>query len=591
MSKIERPFKLQHSFIEASAGTGKTYTIMEIVGDLIQHHKIPLTKILILTYTEKAAGELKERLRKKLIDLGRTRELRNLDQVSISTIHGFCNLILREYPVETEISDNWILTDANERARSALYQLHHNKWAGFVDPKILEVCLENSKYFKNKEKIIFAAKQLVSGKKFPYSMDKSPASEENFMQKTALIVKEMVEKDFQSSEYLSYDQMILKIRDTLRKNSLLKDAIRSRYKVGILDEFQDTDSAQYDIFSNIFLESEEAGRSLFLIGDPKQSIYGFRGADIGTYLRAEEELKKKGAQFIQLEENFRSVPELIAGYNEIISGFFPIEEIEKKIEYHPVNAPAEDQRQIFRSPNDIDPSIYCIQLSNEKLKIDEARALWAQSIANEIEKLIQPDSPLEYIDSKDRTRITKTIRSQDIAVLVDNKKNGELVGQTLKEKRIPFTLYKQKGIYLSEEATQIQNILECLLDPNKPSSYRKLLMGDLFQIHPKFLSAFDEHSIDSYEKTILDRWKTLSRDRKFAELFRSIEEDSRIFLTDVETDIIWERKRTNYRQIFRKLLQFQIATQAGLQEVFEELKRLSFEKTNEEELPLFEKET
>ncbi|EMM83641.1 AAA protein [Leptospira interrogans str. 2006001854] len=61
---VSRTYKFKSSFIEASAGTGKTYTIMEIVIDLILEHKIPLTQILILTYTEKAAGELKERLRK-----------------------------------------------------------------------------------------------------------------------------------------------------------------------------------------------------------------------------------------------------------------------------------------------------------------------------------------------------------------------------------------------------------------------------------------------------------------------------------------------------------------------------------------------
>lgn len=61
---VSRAYKFKSSFIEASAGTGKTYTIMEVVGDLILEHKIPLTQILILTYTEKAAGELKERLRK-----------------------------------------------------------------------------------------------------------------------------------------------------------------------------------------------------------------------------------------------------------------------------------------------------------------------------------------------------------------------------------------------------------------------------------------------------------------------------------------------------------------------------------------------
>lgn len=109
---------------------------------------------------------------------------------------------------------------------------------------------------------------------------------ETFLQKTALIIADMVLKEFKTSEWMSYDQMILKTRDSL-ENPRLRKALQSRYRVGILDEFQDTDGAQYEIFKRLFLESND-DRALYLIGDPKQSIYGFRGADIGIYLQAKE---------------------------------------------------------------------------------------------------------------------------------------------------------------------------------------------------------------------------------------------------------------------------------------------------------------
>ncbi|EMO29807.1 UvrD/REP helicase N-terminal domain protein [Leptospira interrogans serovar Bataviae str. HAI135] len=340
---VSRAYKFKSSFIEASAGTGKTYTIMEIVGDLILEHKIPLTQILILTYTEKAAGNLKKGLRKKLIDSGLTKEARELDQVTISTIHGFCNMILKEYPVETETTTNWILTDVLERLSAALYKLQHEEWNSWVDPEKLEDFISTSKYKFKKENILISASKLLSGKNYVYSNETTPMSSKTFLQKTALILAETVLKEFKTSEWMSYDQMILKTRDSL-ENPRLKKALQSRYKVGILDEFQDTDGVQYEIFKRLFLESDEE-RALYLIGDPKQSIYGFRGADIGIYLQAKEELKKQKAEEISLNVNYRSVPELIRAYNEIFGGksgkqsFFPILEQSVPIKYEPVFAP------------------------------------------------------------------------------------------------------------------------------------------------------------------------------------------------------------------------------------------------------------
>ncbi|MBM9499193.1 UvrD-helicase domain-containing protein [Leptospira sp. 201903071] len=598
-----RPYKLKSSFIEASAGTGKTYTIMEIVGDLIQEHKIPLTNILILTYTEKAAGELKERLRKKLLQSDLTKEARELDQVTISTIHGFCNMILQEYPVETESPSNWILTEAKERLKAAMYRLQHEEWKNYVNPNELESLLSESDFLENRDRILSAGAKLLSGKKYPYNNDSTPFSPENFLQKTALIAKKMVEEEFKDGEWMSYDQMILKTRDSL-KNPFLKKALQNRYQIGILDEFQDTDAVQYEIFSRLFLDPspQDSQRALYLIGDPKQSIYGFRGADIGTYLRAKKELKTIQAEEIPLDVNYRSVPELIQGYNEIFGGktgdpsFFPI--IEKGFESQPilysnVKHPEKDDK-VRLSPRHNKGPIQIVRFQGrETWKNDEARIAWGQFISEEILKLVSSENSFSYetYDERSKTFQEKRINFKEIAILVKSKAEGKLVEQALKLRAIPCSFYKQEGIYQSPESIQIRNILECLLDPNKPSSYRKLLLGDLFQVHPNHLPYFDEHSIDSYEKSILDRWKVLAMERKFAELFRSIEEDSRIFLTEEKTDIAWERKRTNYRQIFRKLLQFQIANQAGLEEVLEELKQLQSEKRNEEELPLFEKET
>lgn len=140
---MDHPLLHKPKFIEASAGTGKTYLIMEMLGDIMKHdveNNIQENRILntlILTFTEKAAGELKARLKAKILELsdngnkpGFYRYLRDLDQVTISTIHGFCNMVLKEYPIETQNNPNVRLVSADEIINKNFYLLKRNHWGG-----------------------------------------------------------------------------------------------------------------------------------------------------------------------------------------------------------------------------------------------------------------------------------------------------------------------------------------------------------------------------------------------------------------------------------------------------------------------------
>jgi exodeoxyribonuclease V beta subunit len=735
---MSTPYELKlgkHMFVEASAGTGKTHKIMEIISELIREpHNIDLTSILILTYTEKAAGELKERLRKKLISTGSIEECKKLDQTSISTIHGFCNSILNNYPLETNTVEDAIFIENTERAKQAIYTLQHKNWFGRYDG-ILSVLLEESSYFGSAKKNILLPilNKFLSGR--PYSIEKSSSytidilsesdlkeiqerseallNQPNYIQfikrlesirlagdlnKTNsnylfrfwekmndslrslanenkmgcyrtilewrklsreskdgpatgidvlkpvstiykkdttedirkfiidsteewtteikkifdklpeididLFLKDTVHTAIRNLEYetdgvdwINYDKMIVQLRDTIQSNPEFKKTIQARYKVGIIDEFQDTDSIQYSIFKEIFLDSSQKDKSLILIGDPKQSIYGFRGADIGTYLKAKEELTSLGADIPTLECNYRSVKELIDGYNFIFSGengsksFFPILEAgfhNKPIEYKYIQSP-EIPKYLLDDKFPEQP-IHLVQLTkNSEWKGQSARDEWSEFIVDEIHKITDRKNPLRYIVTE--TSETKSINYGDIAILVKSRAQGIQIESLLKLSGIPCSFYKQPGIYESRESYQILNIFDVLLNPHQPASYRKLLMSDIFSIDPKYLNYFDEHSIESHEKELLNRWRSLAKSRKFAELFRSLQEESKIFLIQDEYDIAWERKSTNYRQIFRSLLQYQIDTNSGLEELRDELIRLQNKNSSEEEAPLFEKET
>ncbi len=735
---------MKHTFIEASAGTGKTYQIMELLGSWMEEYSLSeeniLKKVLILTFTEKAAGELKERLRKKILDQklnssqpeSYSRYLMELDQVTISTIHGFCNQILRTYPIETNTSTDWKLGDTQEKLEAQLSKLIHHEWETLAIPEesLITLILGTDFFNKYQSDILETASKILTGrdylidvpnettfildknyiqmqlkaleelvfpfyewikdqdqqdvlvkkgklctekwgkltdflkekssfpleiflgklfrffplpfndieeglnqfifKKDSFSTDKKKLSRveivhnrtssvceqlfvpiknilntfdiDLFLQKTALYLVQQIKEDIKISNWQSYDQMILTVHDALENNSELLDNLREKYNVCLLDEFQDTDLSQYGIFRKIFLQATDNKHFLYLIGDPKQSIYSFRGGDLGTYLSAKEEIGDSDSS--PLTTNRRSVKGLISGYNRIFgignpgSTFFPMKEIgieNQEIIYTEIKAPPDSEQKVKLVSPFLEGPIQIVNLNsrdvlveriqNEKVNQSIAKDRWNLFVSYEIERLKKIGFSFEENGKE------KKINFKDMAILVKRRQDGILIESELRSKNIPCMFYKQPGIYQSKECDQIKNILECLLNPNDPASYRKLLLGDLFQINPSKLRQFDEHSIDSYEKKCLDHWRKLIRSDQYAEFFRRLEEDTKIFYTLNPKDIIWERRRTNYRQIFQKLLEFQIANQADLPELLEELNRWREENKKEQELPLFDRET
>jgi len=731
-------YSLRHHFIEASAGTGKTYTIMELVSYLIQNENLDLKKTLILTFTEKAAGELKERLRRKLNELQKNpsaKSIQNkvyeLDEVMVSTIHGFCKSILEEYPIETGYSDLNVFKDGNTRGAEALYELEHKEWNGIWSQE-LPLRLQSSKYFENKNKLVIPAiHKLLSGRRYGNPDTKTERrkptnpkiSEEHKVELTQSLdairerveqkvipslyknIKDKVKKlwdcmnafrlsidtsnpnnskqlfelfsnfdfndfplvlkreDFKSKgnlcteeemnvaikhlqeltekfiatfgewirfysshfffqetvlqaveiansdtdeEWISFDAMISRLADSLERNPILLASLRNRFYVGIIDEFQDTDSLQYSIFRKIFLEGDDGNsqRALYLIGDPKQSIYGFRGADIGTYLQAKNDIQSKRKEEpagFSLDTNYRSVENLILGYNEIFCSKHFLAEIQEAgfetspIKYKPVCSPAEKDKNYALDPQFSDPPIQVVDLRGSTVEnIDSIRGLWNDFIIYEIRRI--KDSGFQYqkkIQDKDGTMTFQPVPLEynDIAILVPSKNTGSNLLELLKRAGIPATYYQQEGIYQSREVDQILTILTCLWDSHNPASFRKILLTDAFRIHPEDLELFEEHSIDSYEKQLLNRWRISFEKRNFADLFRSIEQESKLLYHEGEFDLTWERKTTNYQQIFRKLLEISQSGKSSLEDLILELKRLKAISRTEEERQYFEKET
>ncbi|TGL17703.1 exodeoxyribonuclease V subunit beta [Leptospira yanagawae] len=739
---MEHPLRNHPNFIEASAGTGKTHLIMQMLGDLMAYDVTNHTKenrllqCLVLTFTEKAAGELKTRLKLKILELYENgkhpeyyRYLRDLDQVTISTIHGFCNMVLTEYPVETQNNPNVKLTSNEELIRKTFYELKRNQWEGrdkeslandilisnlkkkedlvvsstsklLADTKdyafptfvSLEECIHNAnksqvsgelisicealkgptgeaitaqgnkgsipqwidnwkslELFANaiqNEDIKTVARELkrisklnrslgkdVKGIGFDYFLLKGSTIVKNldaasvvlqgkidsvvhslkevfplaqldydgsiFLQNTVFELNAKTKSTIEKGEYLTYDQMILKVYDAIVRNpnQTLVQSLQERFQVCILDEFQDTDKNQYQIFKTLFFDKKQKSRMLFCIGDPKQSIYGFRGADIGIYLEASRDFEGSKAT---LETNYRSTKELIHGLNTIFheetkefgeTNFFPIEEPGSKKEnylYKKVSSPDLDSIK-YQYVNPDESAIHIFDFKERLPNVNKSRNSWAETIRNEIKRIQNKETTLTY--HKKGKRETQEIKLKDIAILCGNKKETELVEFYLAKAGIPCSIYKQRGIYQSREADQIENLLECLLSSNSSQSYKKILFSDIFCIHPHEIQKFDEHSIDSYEKSLIDKWQRLIKENRYASFFRSVMDETKLFWQETNRILEWERKRTNFRQIFQKLLEIQLKSNCSLQELLTNLRELKQKKQSPEEEPLFDRET
>ncbi|TGM74426.1 exodeoxyribonuclease V subunit beta [Leptospira mtsangambouensis] len=738
---MDHPLLHKPKFIEASAGTGKTYLIMEMLGDIMKYdveNNIQENRILntlILTFTEKAAGELKARLKAKILELsdngnkpGFYRYLRDLDQVTISTIHGFCNMVLKEYPIETQNNPNVRLVSTDELINKNFYLLKRNHWGG-KESDLLAKDLIESKTLENEQSITIAVSKILSNTKnyhFPKaitidsilgsskietivtsltqiivslrgSVGQSIQTQGNkvtiekwmenwllfesflsaikskdpellkielqrivglkrssegatyqgfayfllvgktvaknldakalqlqsniesvvslleetfpidqidmngvwFLQETALQLVEDTKQQLKTGESLTYDQMILKVHETLVKvpNHTLIQSLKERYQVCILDEFQDTDKNQYQIFKSLFVDPKDKTRMLFCIGDPKQSIYGFRGADIGIYLEAASDFNNSRGS---LTTNYRSTKEIINGLNLLFhnqekdlgeTNFFPIEEPGSKKEdyqYHPVSYPEPSEiKYQYIDPNEF--GIHVIQYEENIQNVSSAKNIWAESIKNEILSFQQNEQTLSY--RKKGAVPAQKVKLKDIAVLCGSKKDTELIERTLSKAGIPCSIYKQRGIFQSREAEQIENLLECLEESNSSRSYKRILFSDLFGVKPEDLPRYNEHSIDSYEKSLMDVWLKLIRDNRYAAFFRSVMDETKVLWNHDLKNLEWERKRTNYRQIFQRLLEYQIRSNANLTELLAELRKLKQTKSSPEEEPLYDRET
>ncbi len=312
-----------------------------------------------------------------------------------------------------------------------------------------------------------------------------------------------------------YDDMLELVRDALAgpRGEELATRLRTRTPWVMIDEFQDTDPVQWEIFSRVWLHDE--ARGLTIVGDPKQAIYGFRGADVATYEQARDELLHSGATQVHLDTNRRSTEPLVEAVNAILLGPSPLSPplLDKTIKYdHPVKPSGDVTCEGTRPP------VTVFQLCGSGK--DDNRTALARAIGVEIERL-RAAPPVWQSRGKQ-----PPFSLGHVMVLTRNNKESVAIATALRARGLACALVESDKLFDTREAHELAAVLDAVATPRDRSARMRALRTRFFDVPwaelMHVVDAPDHHPLIAR----LFDWSALAARREYETLFRRLFEDS-----------------------------------------------------------------
>ena len=297
-------------------------------------------------------------------------------------------------------------------------------------------------------------------------------------------VRAHLERRKQDEGILYFDDLLRRLDRALQGEGAeaLARVMRARHPVALIDEFQDTDPQQYRIFRRVYLVNSEPGCALYLIGDPKQAIYAFRGADIFTYMQARADAARVGNQFT-LGVNWRSGSRLIQALNALFGGAERPFIYEPQIQYLAVDpSPSADAETLTLDGQEPAPlQFWQIRLTADNqtkkppgyIRRDKAQASAASACAERI---------AELLNGADTGRVKlgeRPVLPKDIAILVRTHREGDLVQQSLRAHGVRSVSLSQDSVFQSEDAGELATLLAALAERNDEGLLRAALATSL----------------------------------------------------------------------------------------------------------------
>ena len=266
----------------------------------------------------------------------------------------------------------------------------------------------------------------------------------------------------------SYDDLLADLRAALRleADDALSGVIRKKYRAALVDEFQDTDPVQFAIFDSVFGRGDAA---LFLIGDPKQAIYSFRGADLFAYIHAASRVQRR----YTLSENWRSEPGLIRAVNALFSRpaspflyrTVPFEKAQPAVREAP--------RMTIGGRCEAPLKLWVVDGGGGTVTVEQARERIRRAVAAEVAQLVEAGRRGEALIGQER------LREADVAVLVRTNKEAQLMQEALTGLGVHSVLYTTGNLFDTAEARQVELVMRAVAEPNDERAVRTALATEL----------------------------------------------------------------------------------------------------------------
>ncbi|MBN1578810.1 MAG: UvrD-helicase domain-containing protein, partial [Chitinispirillaceae bacterium] len=395
------------------------------------------------------------------------------------------------------------------------------------------------------------------------------------------VCKRWTEKK-RSDGLISFQDMLRLMHRAVYGNDRFRLLIRSRIRFAVIDEFQDTSVVQWEIFKRLFVDDADDGFSprLFIVGDPKQSIYSFQNAVVESYLDACDRIREKAAgNTYSLNANYRSTEQLVAGYNTIFTGtpggdFF----LTERITYTADNVVSTPQRPPDTArPEDSPPDAAVRPLLRRPVRIvplsgnlAERRRLFSHHIADVVTMLHGRNIRLPNGDGWEE----RAIDYHDFAVIAETHRSADNVLAHLLDRGIPAAKYKQEGVFSSAMAREFRAVLAaiCAVE-DRAGALLKALLTSFFNRMPSRIDPEIDAGAAGSAGVLFAKWREMADRRAWPRLFRSLLTDSgvRELLVRMSDG---ERRLCDLRQVMDHALEYLITKQGTTGDLVEHLANL-----------------
>ena len=275
-----------NALILAGAGSGKTRVLTHRIHYLVSTKNHHVDDILAVTFTNKAANEMKERLSELL--------RRPIGRMWVGTFHSLAHRLLRTHPVEANLSPTFQILDAQDQFRIVKRLMKEN---GVDETKFP---IKKVQWFINQQK---------DEGILPHQIDAG----HNYFVKQSAKIFDLYEKHCQANDLVDFAGLLVKSYELLKNNQSLLDHYQKKFRHILVDEFQDTNRIQYQFIKILHNQNNH----IFCVGDDDQSIYGWRGAKIENIQKIENDFKP--IKVIKLEQNYRSTGNILSASNALIA--------------------------------------------------------------------------------------------------------------------------------------------------------------------------------------------------------------------------------------------------------------------------------